>query len=104
MDRESRDPLYLLDEIEKTLALDTAPVTWPIGRGRSFAGTYDLAHDRVRRIDADEMRLTPRSGVSDRAELPLALRGPGEDRPSPRPPAEDREAFREEASLAREAC
>ena len=43
MDRESRDPFDLLDEIEKTLALDTAPVTWPIGRGRSFAGTYDLA-------------------------------------------------------------
>ncbi|MGH8018400.1 MAG: GTP-binding protein, partial [Opitutaceae bacterium] len=41
LDRESRDPFDLLDEIEKTLALDTAPVTWPIGRGRSFAGTYD---------------------------------------------------------------
>ena len=36
MDRESRDPFDLLDEIEKTLALDTAPVTWPIGRGPSF--------------------------------------------------------------------
>ena len=36
LDRESRDPFDLLDEIEKTLALDTAPVTWPIGRGRSF--------------------------------------------------------------------
>ena len=36
MDRESRDPFDLLDEIEKTLALDTAPMTWPIGRGRDF--------------------------------------------------------------------
>ena len=45
MDRETRDPFDLLDEIEKTLALDTAPVTWPIGRGRSFAGTYDLARN-----------------------------------------------------------
>ena len=36
MDRESRDPFDLLDEIEKTLALDTAPVTWPIGRGREL--------------------------------------------------------------------
>ena len=33
MDREARDPFELLDEIEKTLALDTAPVTWPIGQG-----------------------------------------------------------------------
>src|SRR5215203_5012212 len=54
MDRESRDPFDLLDEIEKTLALDTAPVTWPIGGGRSFAGTYDLRRNLVRRLDADE--------------------------------------------------
>src|SRR5579872_6612813 len=43
MDRESRDTFELLDEIEKTLALDTAPMTWPVGRGRDFLGTYDLA-------------------------------------------------------------
>src|SRR6202162_2129294 len=46
MDRESRDPFDLLDEIEKTLALDTAPVTWPIGRGSEFVGTVDLTSDR----------------------------------------------------------
>ncbi len=54
LDRETRDPFDLLDEIEKTLALDTAPVTWPIGRGRDFAGTYDLRRNEVRRIDRDE--------------------------------------------------
>ena len=48
MDREGRDPFELLDEIEKTLALDTAPVTWPIGRAGSFAGTYDLRRNLVR--------------------------------------------------------
>ncbi|MCX5481084.1 peptide chain release factor 3 [Kaistia geumhonensis] len=53
LDRESRDPFDLLDEIEKTLALDTAPMTWPIGRGRDFAGTYDIVGRRVRRIDTD---------------------------------------------------
>ncbi len=42
MDRESRDPIELLDEIASTLALDTAPVTWPVGRAADFAGTYDL--------------------------------------------------------------
>ena len=36
MDRESREPLELLDEIEKVLALDTAPMVWPIGKGRGF--------------------------------------------------------------------
>ena len=34
MDRETRDPFDLLDEIEKTLALDTAPLDWTVGRGR----------------------------------------------------------------------
>src|SRR5579871_6086089 len=51
MDRESRDPFDLLDEIEKTLALDTTPMTWPIGRGRDFIGTVDVATGRVRLVD-----------------------------------------------------
>ena len=59
MDRESRDPFDLLDEIEKTLALDTAPMTWPIGRGRDFAGTYDIA--------SGEMRLMSQDGKTRRA-------------------------------------
>jgi peptide chain release factor 3 len=42
MDRESQDPFALLDEIGNDLALDTAPVTWPVGRAAEFAGTYDL--------------------------------------------------------------
>jgi peptide chain release factor 3 len=61
MDRESREPLELLDEIEKTLALETAPMVWPIGRGRDFRGTYELGQAlgqvggrrRVRRVDED---------------------------------------------------
>jgi peptide chain release factor 3 len=53
MDRESRDPFDLLDEIEKTLALDTAPVNWPVGRGRDFVGTIDVASGGVRLLDGD---------------------------------------------------
>ena len=53
MDRESRDPFELLDEIEKTLALDAAPVTWPVGRGRDFMGTIDVATGGVRLLDGD---------------------------------------------------
>jgi peptide chain release factor 3 len=51
MDRESRDTFELLDEIEKTLALDTAPMTWPVGRGRDFLGTYDVAGGGVRLLE-----------------------------------------------------
>src|SRR5687767_11767551 len=53
VDREGREPFELLDEIADLLALDVAPVTWPIGSGRSFAGTYDLSRNLVRRLDAD---------------------------------------------------
>ena len=53
MDRESRDPLDLLDEIEKGLALTVAPMVWPIGQGKEFAGTYDLNSPRVRQLEQD---------------------------------------------------
>jgi peptide chain release factor 3 len=52
MDRESRDPFDLIDEIEKTLALDTAPITWPVGRGRDFVGTIDVESGAVRLLDS----------------------------------------------------
>jgi peptide chain release factor 3 len=42
MDREAQDPFALLDEVSSALALDTAPVTWPVGRAADFVGTYDL--------------------------------------------------------------
>jgi peptide chain release factor 3 len=42
MDREGRDPFALIDEIERTLALDAAPAVWPIGQGRSLQGVFDL--------------------------------------------------------------
>jgi peptide chain release factor 3 len=51
VDREGRDPFDLIDEIEKTLALDATPVTWPIGMGRDLKGCYDLIRDRVLMYD-----------------------------------------------------
>src|SRR6185369_10002289 len=51
MDRESRDTFELMDEIEKTLALDTTPMTWPVGRGRDFLGTYDVRNGGVRLLE-----------------------------------------------------
>jgi peptide chain release factor 3 len=66
MDRESREPLELLDEIEKVLALDTAPMVWPIGKGKEFRGTYDFLHPRVRRLEGNPDGL-PVSGPDDPA-------------------------------------
>jgi peptide chain release factor 3 len=47
LDRESRDPMELLDEIERVLQIRCAPVTWPIGSGKRFRGVYHLLNDRV---------------------------------------------------------
>ena len=52
MDRETRDPLDLIDEIEKGLALNVVPMVWPIGIGKNFAGTYDLTELRMRKLDS----------------------------------------------------
>lgn len=47
LDRDSREPIDLLDEIEDTLKIQCAPITWPIGMGREFRGTYHLYEDKV---------------------------------------------------------
>ncbi|MBQ0824875.1 peptide chain release factor 3 [Microvirga sp. HBU67558] len=90
MDREARNPFDLLDEIEKTLALDTSPVTWPISQGRSFAGTFDLHRNMVRRIDTDEE--------------PTAVSGPDDPKLVTLLPPEEADAWQEEVMLAQEAC
>jgi peptide chain release factor 3 len=64
MDRESRDPFDLLDEIEKTLALDTTPMTWPIGRGRDFIGTLEIATSAVRLMDDGGAKSRPKTAPS----------------------------------------
>ncbi len=52
LDRETREPLDLIDEIEKGLALTAVPMVWPIGLGKHFAGTYDLTEPRIRKLEA----------------------------------------------------
>jgi peptide chain release factor 3 len=47
MDRPSRDPLELLDELEKVLGIHTYPIVWPIGSGSSFQGVYDRRTSEV---------------------------------------------------------
>jgi peptide chain release factor 3 len=52
LDRDGREPLDLLDEIERTLGLVCAPVTWPIGSGRRFRGIYHRGTGAVRLFDS----------------------------------------------------
>ena len=54
MDREARDPLSLLDEVESVLKIQCAPVTWPIGMGKFFRGVYHLMNDEILLFEAGQ--------------------------------------------------
>jgi peptide chain release factor 3 len=56
MDRETRDPLELLDEVESVLKIQCAPITWPIGMGKTFRGVYHLIHDEIKLFAAGSDR------------------------------------------------
>ncbi|HEX2164182.1 MAG TPA: peptide chain release factor 3 [Thermoanaerobaculia bacterium] len=51
LDLPGREPLELLDEIERVLGMPAAAVDWPLGMGRDFQGVYDLAASRVLRFE-----------------------------------------------------
>ncbi len=91
MDRESRDPFDLIDEIEKTLALDAAPITWPIGRGRDFIGTIDVKSGGVRLLDGDA------GAAGSLREMTIAELAAAH-------PSLDAAAFGEELDLVRHGC
>jgi peptide chain release factor 3 len=47
LDRDIRDPIELLDEIESVLKIGCAPINWPIGSGQDFRGVYNLYTDTI---------------------------------------------------------
>lgn len=47
LDREGREPIELLDEVETVLGIQCAPITWPIGMGKRFKGIYHIYQDCV---------------------------------------------------------
>jgi peptide chain release factor 3 len=91
LDRENKSPMELLDEIEHVLEIQCAPMTWPIGMGRSFKGVYELDADRIHCYEqgrGSRLHAFPRiEGLdSDRARAYLGA---------------DYDAFREEVELVR---
>ena len=52
LDREGRDPIELLDEVEEVLKIECAPVTWPIGMGKRLKGVYHMLDDAVHLYEA----------------------------------------------------
>ncbi|MGD1984444.1 MAG: peptide chain release factor 3, partial [Chromatiaceae bacterium] len=51
LDREGRDPIELLDEVEEVLKIQCAPITWPIGMGKRLKGVIDLRDETVHLYD-----------------------------------------------------
>jgi peptide chain release factor 3 len=51
LDREGKAPIDLLDEIESVLGMQCAPITWPIGMGKTFRGVYHLYNDSIAFFD-----------------------------------------------------
>jgi len=92
VDREGRDPFELLDEVQDKLALDIAPLVWPIGMGSAFAGCLDLRDDRF---------FTSTEGYGDRFDLTLDLTDLDDEQLASRVPENVLEPAKENAELAR---
>jgi peptide chain release factor 3 len=58
LDREGRDPLDLMSDIEETLQIECAPLSWPIGMGKRFKGTYNFYKKELFLFTPGEARLT----------------------------------------------
>ncbi len=93
LDREGREPLELLDEIERVLNISCAPVTWPLGMGQRFRG--------ICRLSDAQVRLLPQ-GRSERIqeERLLALDDPA----LPGILGDEHDRIRQEIDLVREAA
>lgn len=54
LDREGRDPIDLMDEVEDILKIQCAPITWPIGMGKNLKGVFHLQNDSVHLFSASD--------------------------------------------------
>jgi peptide chain release factor 3 len=57
MDREVRDPLDILDEVERELGMPCVPMTWPVGQGKSFGGIINLRTQAMTVFESGSERL-----------------------------------------------
>jgi len=71
VDREGRPPFELLDEIADVLALDVAPMSWPVGMGGQFQGVLDLTTNKVSRPEGDSREFLGK--IDDAPELPIDI-------------------------------
>ena len=94
LDREGREPVDLLDDIESVLGISCAPITWPIGMGRSLKGVYHLVQDKIYLYKTAGKEKASTIEVIDGINSDAATKVLGADA----------EAFREEVELVVGAC
>lgn len=54
MDRQGKEPLDLMEELEEVLGIESYAMNWPIGMGKEFYGIYDRFNNRIEPVDGDE--------------------------------------------------
>jgi len=79
LDREGREPLDLLDEVEKVLKIRCAPVTWPIGMGRELKGVYHLLEDFIHLYEPSKDGRVNEGAIIDGIDSPEAAHALGPD-------------------------
>jgi peptide chain release factor 3 len=104
LDREGKEPLEVLDEIERVLKMPTVPFTFPVGMGKRFGGVFDIRGDRMRVFKPGEDRAGGEEEVITGIDNPEILARFGDEFPQARDNIElltgasegfDREAFLE---------
>jgi peptide chain release factor 3 len=94
LDREGREPIELLDEIEEVLGIRCAPITWPIGMGSRLKGVYHLLEDRIYLYDKAGRQKASGIRAVDGLDSEAASEALGDVA----------DEFREEVELVRGAC
>jgi peptide chain release factor 3 len=79
LDREGRDPVELLDEVESVLDIQCAPVTWPIGMGKRLKGVYHLLDDAVHLYESGKNYVTQQAEIISGIDNPELDRRLGPD-------------------------
>lgn len=91
LDREVRDPIDVMDEVESVLKIACAPITWPIGMGSRFKGVYHLYDDEIHVFEA---------GHGDVASEARIIKGVGSEEAAAFL-GDDLEAFKDEIELVK---
>jgi peptide chain release factor 3 len=79
MDREVRQPLDLMDELERTLGMTAVPFTWPVGMGRHFGGVFDIRAGCMRVFKPGADRLDGNFELIEGLDSPVAAARFGTD-------------------------